>query len=44
VTKDVPAREIWRGFPARKIGDVDENELLDFEQLKNDCELCREMR
>lgn len=41
VTKDVPAREIWRGFPARKIGEVPEDELLDVKSLLKKCQLCK---
>lgn len=40
VTKNVPAREIWRGFPARKVGDVQEDELLDLDRLRSKCEIC----
>jgi len=29
VTKDVPAREVWRGFPARRVGTVPDDELLE---------------
>lgn len=29
VTKDVPAREVWRGFPARRVGMVPDDELLE---------------
>ena len=39
VTKDVPAREIWRGFPARKVSEVSEDEFLDIEAMEN-CSLC----
>lgn len=40
VTKDVPAREVWRGFPARKVAEVRKDELLDLKNLRSKCELC----
>ncbi len=41
VTKNVPAREIWRGFPAKKVAEVQEDELLDLQKLKDTCENCK---
>jgi acetyltransferase-like isoleucine patch superfamily enzyme len=42
VTKDVPAREIWRGFPARCVGEVPEDEILDWLALAKKCGICME--
>lgn len=44
VTKDVPPFEIWRGFPARKVGMVPEEERLEWSKLLMKCDLCREPR
>jgi acetyltransferase-like isoleucine patch superfamily enzyme len=41
VTKDVPPREFWRGFPAKKVGQVQEDELLDLKGLRDKCENCK---
>lgn len=35
VTKDVPDNEIWVGFPAKKVGEVPENERLKFDPFGN---------
>lgn len=40
VTKNVPAGEYWRGFPARKIGDVPKEEMIDYYSAIQKCDLC----
>jgi len=41
ITKSVPDREVWAGYPARKLRDVDEEETLDFEAKRQACDICR---
>ena len=43
VTKDVPAGEIWRGFPAKKVGDVPMEDYIGSKQ-ESKCQICMERR
>lgn len=40
VTKDVPDGEIWRGSPAKKIGEVPDEERIDLTKVEGKCEIC----